>query len=78
MNKTKFALLEKAFDASIDAAMHQDPARELIRSKSRYVHELVEEGLLVQSEVVIPGSFPVRVKGYAITERGIFEYSQCC
>lgn len=78
MNKAKFKILEKAFAASVDAAISEDPCFELIQSKSKYVQELIDEGLLVYSHAVLPGKLPVKISGYAITERGIFEYSQHC
>ncbi len=75
MNKPTMALLEKAFAAEIDFALKQS-ILPLIQTKSKLAKQLAEEGLLQLVNEIVPGQFPVRVKGYMLTELGRYEYCQ--
>lgn len=72
MTKPELALLEKAFEAEIEGALKHGPR--LFQSKSNLAKKLVAKGYLVESEAVLGGRFPVRIKGYELTELGRLEY----
>lgn len=69
MNKRDLALLEKAFEAEIGAALNGTPR--VMQTKSARAEVLVAEGLLLKSEEVWRG---VRMKGYELTHAGRFLY----
>lgn len=80
-NKKELALLEKAFAAEIEYAIHR---RErfcipVIQTKSKLAGKLVEDGLLEKMEIKLPGPLGIMtVEGYALTEVGRFVYCVSC
>lgn len=73
MTKPELALLEGAFEAEIAGALRHG-LRLFQTKKTVLAKKLVEKGYLVESEAVLGGRFPVRIKGYELTELGRLEY----
>lgn len=46
--------------------------------KSKHLAVLESEGYVRQVETTLPGRFPVKVKGWALTVKGHFTYCQSC
>lgn len=77
MNKLELALLEKAFEAEIDAALKHTP-RVIQPRSGELADKLVADGLLRKSEEILGGRLPVRLKGYELTELGRLAYCMTC
>ena len=72
MTKQELDILEKAFEAQIDAAINNGLG--LIQTKSKVAKRLAEQGYLESVVAKLTGDIPVIVKGYALTITGHFEY----
>lgn len=72
LNKRDFQLLGRVFEAEIYNSL---PAQ---IGKSKAVAALQERGYIARYETILPGRFPVRVNGWALTEAGRFTYCQNC
>lgn len=73
MNKRKIALLEKAFDAEITAAL-DNTGLFVVQTKSKLAAELEAEGLLRKLTVTMNGWPAIEITGYALTELGRMTY----
>jgi hypothetical protein len=72
LSKRDFELLGRVFNAEI---LNQLPAQ---IGKSKAVTSLRERGYIAPLEITLPGRFPVRVSGWALTEAGRFTYCLNC
>lgn len=70
MNKSDLAILEKIFVQEIMGGIYQ--------SKAKRLEWLQENGYVEFVEFVLPGRFPVKVKGWALTHRGRMTYGESC
>ena len=72
MTEAALDLLEAAFSAEIESAMTGRPP--VIQRKGKLANQLVADGFLISETITLPGRFPVRVTGLALTERGRMAY----
>ncbi len=77
MTKADRAILERAFEAEINAALGALPVP-LIQTRSKRAAKLADEGLLSVARVTLPGRFPVTITGYALTQAGRLAYCMSC
>ncbi len=76
MNKRELDLLEKAFEASINAAFG---GVGLIQPRgTKLADKLVTDGYLERAEVKLGGRFPVTIRGYGLTLLGNLVYCTSC
>jgi len=66
MDKERLALLAKAYDAEINAALSRSPLW-LMQTKSKLATKMVKEGLLSKCEVTVHG---IHYEGYELTHAG--------
>lgn len=76
MTKKEKDLLERAFAQEVEAALTK--GIRLIQTRSKLAKKLVDEGLFRENEVTIGGQFPVKIKGYELTEAGRLAYCVNC
>ena len=74
MDKKRLALLEKAFDAEVSAALRGHQLH-IMQTKSKLAETLAEEGLLAKCKVQISGA---TVEGYELTHVGRMAYCMTC
>lgn len=73
MNKRTLDLLEKAFEAQVNAALNG--GTDLIQTKSKLAQQLVEDGLLVKDTQMLPGwPSAITIEGYRLTDLGHATY----
>lgn len=72
LNRRDFELLGQVFTAEIQDIL---PAQ---IGKSKSVKSLQERGFIEPYERILPGRFPVRVSGWALTHAGRIAYCQNC
>lgn len=70
MTKSDLAILEKVFEREIYGQIYQ--------SKAKRMQWLCDEGYIDRVEFVIPGRFPITVKGWALTHKGRRTYCETC
>lgn len=71
MKKADLKLLERIFEAEINGTL---PAQ----LKSQRLPDLAKEGYVEAVCRTLPGRFPVRVKGWVLTELGRYTYCSSC
>jgi hypothetical protein len=71
MTKAELKVLERVFTAEIDGAL---PAQ----FKSKLLPEMEKAGYVVQIEETLGGRFPVKIKGWALTELGRMTHCASC
>jgi hypothetical protein len=71
MNKKTLKALEKVFLAEIENRLP-------FQSKAKIYRKLADEGLILYGEGVISGRFPVRIKGFILTDYGRYIYCDSC
>jgi hypothetical protein len=77
MNKRELAILEKAFDMEVSAAL-QGGSR-LMQSRSKVAAQLAADGYLEKRiEKFGAGAFTVTCEGYELTHAGRFAYCSTC
>jgi len=77
MNSRELALLEKAFDAEVNAALTKGV--HLMQTKSKLADKLVNEGFLRKTEMRVGHSpWPCTVSGYELTHAGRLAYCAQC
>ena len=76
MNKREKELLERAFIQEVDSALTK--GIHLIQTRSDLAKKLVNDGLLREATITLTGGFPVRIKGYELTEAGRLAYCMTC
>jgi hypothetical protein len=77
MDARSMALLEKAFDAEVRAAIQGGPR--LMQTRSKLAEKLVADGYLEPSEEIVgTGWSRVIVKGYVLTPLGNMTYCMSC
>lgn len=76
MNKREKELLERAFGQEVESALNG--GAHLIQTRSDIAKKLVDDGLLRESEITLQGKFPVKIKGYELTEAGRLAYCMTC
>lgn len=74
MNKKDLALLERAFEAEINAAIEGSPRPMQTRATAR-ASALVADGLLAKCVEVWRG---IKIEGYELTHAGRFAYCLTC
>ena len=72
MNKRELDLLERAFSAEIDAAVHGGLG--IIQTRSKLAERLFNQGYLRKVSRNLGGRFPTTVEGYALTLAGNAAY----
>ena len=77
MTKREFALLEACFNSEIKHALTQT-ATHLFQSKSKLMVKLRDQGLVVESTIVLGGRFPVTITGWELTALGHMTYCMTC
>lgn len=73
MKKCYLKLLERIFDAEINAAIKGTPFN-FIQTKSKLIFELRDMGMVEEAVVVLKGFPPCELKGWALTDLGRYEY----
>lgn len=77
MDKRSMALLEKAFEAEVSAAINGGPV--VMQTRSKLVEKLVQDGYLaLHEETVGTGWSRVVLKGYILTPLGNMTYCMSC
>jgi hypothetical protein len=76
VNKRELELLEKFFEKEIEGALNHH--LRLYQTKSKLAAKLVDGGYLCEREYVLGGRFPVKVRGYELTELGRVTYCFSC
>jgi len=77
LTKADLALLRRAFEAEINAALRKHPAA-LLQTRSKRALSLVARSYLVPAKVVLPGRFAVTVAGFQLTHLGRLAYCAAC
>lgn len=72
MDSKDLGLLEKAFAAEIDAALHKSPLYMMQTKATKRADALVEDGMLRKVSETLAGRYTVA--GYALTELGRLTY----
>lgn len=72
MNKRDAALLEKLF------VNEMIPGSLPFPSKSKQYERLEAEGYVQSAVAILPGRFPVKIKGWVLTPLGHMEYCRHC
>lgn len=76
MKKAELAVLERAFNAEVSAAMsHGLP---VLQTRSKVAKRLMDEGYLAWHSIQLDGWPPVTVSGYVLTHAGRLEYCLSC
>lgn len=70
MTKSDLAILERVFEREIFGHIYQ--------SKAKRMQWLCDNGYVEYVEYVLPGRFPVKVKGWALTHKGRMTYCETC
>jgi len=71
MNNKDLDLLEKAFEAEMDAVMNRSPLQ-MMQTNSSRANSLVDKGRLSKARTLLKGG--VMVEGYELTELGRLTY----
>lgn len=74
MDKKERNLLEKAYEAEVNAALNKNIPH-LMQTKSKTAKKLVDDLLLAEKEIVFNG---VTIKGYELTNAGRIMYCINC
>lgn len=75
--KQEFALLEKAFNCEIEAAINKTGLHLMQTKATKLADKMVEDGLLRKVDTTLRGGpFTVYVQGYELTHAGRLAY--CC
>lgn len=77
LNKPQLALLEELYAAEIAHATDRR-ATLLVQRKNKTTESLEAQGLIAMAETVLPGRFPVTIRGWRLTEAGRITYCQNC
>jgi hypothetical protein len=70
MNKKTYNALAKVFGAEIGGALFQ--------SKAKIYEELESDGMVTKERLILGGGLPVRIEGWALTERGRILFCEAC
>lgn len=71
ITKPEMRVLHKIMDAQISGTL---PAQ----VKSKYMIELEKRRIVAHVEKVLPGRFPVTIRGWEFTQYGFYEYCRNC
>ncbi len=71
INCADFELLGRVFEAEIAGQL-------LAQIRNKRLHALAEKGWVEEMTMILPGRFPVRVKGWVLTELGRYTYCASC
>lgn len=77
MNKREMAILEKAYDCEVMAALNGRTIH-FMQTKSKLAEKLVDNGLLQKVSMQLQGSLPCTVNGYELTHAGRLAYCASC
>lgn len=72
MNARSLKILENTFAAEVDGAINKHSG--LFQTKNNLAKQLVEDGYLEEVTEILPGRFPVKITGYALTHLGRITY----
>lgn len=78
LTKKDFNLLEKVFENEIDPQMLRLPFQTKSKIKTKEYERLEKQGMVEFVSIVLPGRFPVTVKGWVLTHLGRMEYCANC
>lgn len=76
MNARELKILERAFEAEVQGAIHNGP--DLLQTSSKLAVKLCDEGFLQTAKIVLGGRFPVTIEGYRLTHAGRCLYCASC
>lgn len=78
MTKADYLLLEKCYNAEIEAALAKWDMPPVFQTKSKRMERLKEMGLVEFKEYNLGGRFPVTVAGWRLTLLGNMTYCFIC
>lgn len=67
LTKVKLKVLERIFEGEMKSHLP-------VQLRSKWLPELVKEGLVHPTKEVLPGRFPVTIKGWNLTDLGAATY----
>lgn len=76
MNKRELAILEKAYEAEVRAAL--EGGTHIIQTKCKEAKALEEKGLLARTTEKLHIRHPVTIEGYELTHAGRAIYCATC